>query len=51
MANQNNNNSSQAPQVSTRGYHTSNADAIKATAFEWSFQGEMLKLITSEELP
>lgn len=49
MANQNN--SQQAPQVSTRGYHTSNGDAVKATAFEWSFQGEMLRLVTSEELP
>ena len=51
MANQNNNNNTQASQVSTRGYHTSNADAIKATAFEWSFQGEMIRLVTSEELP
>lgn len=45
------NNSQQIPQVSTRGYHTSNGDAVKATAFEWSYQGEMLKLVTSEELP
>lgn len=52
MANQNyNNNNTQAPQVSTRGYHTSNSGAVKATAFEWSFQGEMLRLVTSEELP
>lgn len=45
------NNSQQKPDVMTRGYHTSNSDAIKATAFEWSYQGEMLKIITSEELP
>ena len=51
MANQNNNNNSQVAQVTTRGYHTSNSDAVKATAFEWSYQGEMLRLITSEELP
>lgn len=49
MANQNNQDRPQT--ISTRGYQTSNPNAIKATAFEWSYQGEMLKIIISPELP
>lgn len=52
MAYQNNTNNQDKPQsVTTRGYHTSNSEAIKATALEWSFQGDMLKIIISPELP
>lgn len=50
MANQTNNQEKQQT-VNTRGYHTSNSAAIKASACEWSFQGEMLKIIITPELP
>ena len=49
MANQNNNN--QRPEATTRGFHTSNSGAIKATAIEWSYQGEMMRISISDELP
>lgn len=52
MAYQNTSNNQDKPQtVSTRGYHTFNPNATKATAFEWDYQGEMLKLIITPELP
>lgn len=50
MTNQTNNQEKQQT-VNTRGYHTSNSAAIKAAACEWSFQGEMLKIIITPELP
>lgn len=49
MAYQNNNQEQKT--VTTRGYRTSNPNAIKATGFEWSYQGDMLKLIITPELP
>jgi hypothetical protein len=47
----NQNNQEQVREVQTRGYRTFNSNAIKATAFEWSYQGDMLKLIITPELP
>lgn len=40
----------QKPQVQTRGYQGYNTVVPKNTTLEWSFQGEMLKLVFSEEL-
>ena len=51
MAYQNNNNNQEQKTVTTRGYRTSNPNAIKASAFEWDYQGDMLKLIITPELP
>lgn len=40
------------PKVSTRGYQTFNtASPINVTTFQWDFQGDMLKLIWTPELP
>ena len=45
------NNQEQKATVTTRGYKTYNSNATKATAFEWSYQGDMLKLVITPELP
>lgn len=41
----------QKPQVQTRCYQGYNTAVTKNTTAEWSFQGDMLKLAFSEELP
>lgn len=49
MAFQNNN--EQPKEVTTRGFKTFNSGAKKATAFEWDYQGDMLKILIAPELP
>lgn len=44
-------NNTERQSVTTKCFHTSNAQAIKATAFSWDFQAEMLKLTINPELP
>lgn len=46
-----NQNTTTRVEASTRGYHTFNPNAIKVSAFDWSFQGEMFKLVITPELP
>lgn len=44
-------NNNEQKTVNTRGYQTSNGNAIKASAMEWSYQGDMLKILITPELP
>lgn len=45
------NNSNEQRDVQTRGYRTFNSTQAKPTAFEWDYQGDMLKLLITPELP
>lgn len=51
MAYFNNTNNREKQSVTTRSYHTSNGDAVKPTAFDWSYQDDMFKVVFSPELP
>ncbi len=51
MAIENGNNSNEQRDVQTRGYRSTNGFQSHPAAFEWMFQGDMLKLIISPELP
>lgn len=46
-----NNNNEEKRDVNTRGFRTTNGKSDPASAFEWQYQGEMLKLIFTDELP
>lgn len=44
-------NNNEKSKVSTRGYHTTNGAAEKASAFAWDFLDDMLKISITPELP
>ncbi len=44
-------NNSEQKDVRTRGYQTFNSTQKKPTALEWDYQGDMLKIVITPELP